>query len=95
MGLVDKKNIIPISASPQTIPVLGNRPLQPKAEINQLIKRIAIVLHEEGEELIADNILLQCRNLGESGRRLLSKQRLMKANRCIERYLWILSLIHI
>ena len=91
MGLVDKKNIIPISASPQTIPVLGNRPLQPKAEINQLIKRIAIVLHEEGEELIADNILLQCRNLGESGRRLLSKQRLMKANRCIERYIWISS----
>ena len=65
--------------------------MQPKAEINQLIKRIAIVLHEEGEELIADNILLQCRNLGESGRRLLSKQRLMKANRCIERYIWISS----
>ncbi len=91
MGLVDKRNIIPISASPQTIPVLGSRPLQPKPEINQLIKRIAIVLHEEGEELIADNILLQCRNLGASGRRLLSKQRLIKANRCIERYIWISS----
>ena len=45
LGLVDKQNIIPISASPQSIPVLGNRPLQPKPEINQLIKRIAIVLH--------------------------------------------------
>ncbi len=38
MGLVEKKNIIPISASPQTIPVLGNRPLQPKPEIKQQIE---------------------------------------------------------
>ncbi len=90
-GLVSEHDIIPISASPQSIPVIGSRPLQPRAEINQLIKRIAIVLHHEGEELIADNILMQCRNLGESGRKLLSNQRLKEAKKCTERYVWISS----
>ncbi len=90
-GLVNGRDIVPVSASPQSIPVVGSRPMQPKAEINQLIKRIAIVLHQEGEELIADNILLQCRNLGESGRQLLSKQRRKEAMKCIERYVWISS----
>ncbi|AAQ00078.1 MULTISPECIES: YcjF family protein [Prochlorococcus] len=90
-GIVDIENIIATSASPQTIPIIGSNPLQPKPDINQLIKRMAIVLHQEGEELIADNILLQCRNLGTSGRRLLDKQRLATSQRCVERYTWISS----
>ncbi len=90
-GLIYKADIISTVASPQSIPLRGRRPLQPKPEINQLIKRIATVLHEEGEELIADNILLQCKNLGESGKLLLSKQRLIESKRCIEKYVWITS----
>ena len=48
-------------------------------------------LHEEGEELIADNILLQCSNLGKEGKRLLVKQRSISAKRCIDKYGWLSS----
>ncbi|KGG15357.1 hypothetical protein EV06_1228 [Prochlorococcus sp. MIT 0602] len=90
-GLIEPHDITTISASPQSIPNTGSRPLQPKPEINQLIKRISFVLHSEGEELIADNILLQCRNLGESGRKLLNRQRFIESNRCVDKYSWISS----
>ncbi len=90
-GIINEKDIIATSASPQTIPIIGSYPQQPKPEVNQLIRRMANILHQEGEELIADNILLQCKNLGESGKKLLAKQRLIEAKSCIERYVWISS----
>ena len=52
---------------------------------------MANILHEEGEELIADNILLQCSNLGKEGKRLLVKQRSQSAKKCIDKYGWLSS----
>ena len=54
-----------------------------------LLQRLAAVLHADGEELIADNILLQCRRLDEQGRQLLNRQRRREAQRCVDRYSWI------
>tara|TARA_B100000965_G_scaffold273985_1_gene232012 strand:- start:1482 stop:3026 length:1545 start_codon:yes stop_codon:yes gene_type:complete len=88
---VKPEDIICTSASPQTIAIPGKNPYQPDPEINSLIRRLANILHEEGEELIADNILLQCSNLGKEGRRLLVKQRSKSAKRCIDKYGWISS----
>ena len=50
---------------------------------------MASVLHADGEELIADNILLQCRDLGDKGRSLLNRQRQKEARRVVDRYSWI------
>ena len=47
------------------------------------------MLHAEGEELISDNILLQCRSLDNRGRDLLNEQRSREAKRCIDRYSWM------
>ena len=88
---VDPEDIICTSASPQTIAIPGGRPYQPPPEINILIRRLANILHEEGEELIADNILLQCTNLGKEGKRLLVKQRSQSAKRCVDKYGWLSS----
>ena len=88
---IDKEDIICTSASPQTIALPGKKPYQPDPEINNLIRRLAIILHEEGEELIADNILLQCSNLGKEGKRLLVKQRSQSAKKCIDKYGWLSS----
>ena len=57
--------------------------------MNELLQRLASVLHAEGEELIADNILLQCRHLDARGRDLLTRQRRQEAQRCVDRYSWI------
>ena len=88
---VSTEDIICTSASPQTIAIPGEKPYQPDPEINKLIRRLANILHEEGEELIADNILLQCSNLGKEGKKLLVKQRSQSAKRCIDKYGWLSS----
>ncbi len=88
---IEPKDIICTSASPQTIAISGKKPYQPAPEINSLIRRLANILHEEGEELIADNILLQCSNLGKEGKKLLIKQRSQSAKRCIDKYGWFSS----
>ncbi|ABX08953.1 YcjF family protein [Prochlorococcus marinus] len=89
--LINPEDVIATSASPQSIPVPGGYPLQPLPEIDGLIRQVARILHEEGEELIASNILLQCKNLGDSGRKLLTNQRKIAAKNCVERYAWISS----
>jgi len=88
---IDPKDIICTSAAPQTISIPGNKPYQPKPEIDSLIRRLANILHEEGEELIADNILLQCSNLGKEGKKLLVKQRSQSAKKCVDKYGWLSS----
>ncbi len=88
---VEPKDIICTSASPQTIAIPGKKPYQPDPEIDSLIRRLANILHEEGEELIADNILLQCSNLGKEGKKLLVKQRSQSAKKCVDKYGWLSS----
>ena len=88
-GLIKAEDVVKTSASPQSIPRLGKRPWQPPPEIGDLLNRLAIVLHEDGEELLADNILLQCRHIGDTGRSLLDRQRQKEARNCVDRYSWI------
>ncbi|WP_413440205.1 YcjF family protein [Synechococcus sp. MIT S1220] len=88
-GMLQPSDILACSAAPQSIPRPGGRPLQPDADVNELLQRLASVLHAEGEELIADNILLQCRHLDARGRDLLTRQRRQEAQRCVDRYSWI------
>ena len=82
-------DVIAASAAPQSVPMPGGRPLQPPAEVQTLLRRLAEVLHADGEELIADNLLLQCRQLGEASRRLLDRQRRRDAEQIVDRYGWI------
>ena len=88
---IKSDDIVCTSASPQSISIPGKKPYQPEPEINNLIRRLANILHEEGEELIADNILLQCSNLGKEGKRLLVEQRSRSAKKCVDKYGWISS----
>ncbi|MGB1621606.1 MAG: YcjF family protein [Synechococcus sp.] len=88
-GRIGADDVMACSASPQSIPRSGRSPLQPRPDIQQLVQRLAAVLHADGEELIADNILLQCRQLDDRGRSLLRQQRIREAKRCVDRYTWI------
>lgn len=88
-GRIAPEDVVPASAAPQSVPMPGGRPLQPPPEIDALLRRIAQVLHSDGEELIADNILLQSRRLSDAGRQLLSDQRQSDAETVVDRYSWI------
>lgn len=88
-GLVAAEDVVPASAAPQSVPMPGGRPLQPEPEVEPLLRRLASVLHADGEELIADNLLLQCRHLSQASRALLAAQRRQDAEAIVERYGWI------
>jgi uncharacterized protein len=64
---------------------------QPDIEVSPLLRRIAAILRQEGEELIADNILLQSHRLGEEARQLLDTQQRQQAEKIVERYQWIVA----
>ncbi len=87
--LIKPENIIPTSTAPQSLPRPGKKPWQPPPEIDLFLKQFAQILYNDGEELLADNILLQCSNLGEQGKILLSEQRRKEANNRIDRFGWI------
>jgi len=87
--MLQPEDVVAASAAPQSIPRPGGLPLQPRPEVESLLRRIAAVLHADGEELIADNLLLQSRHLGEASRTLLAEQRRQDAIAVVERYGWI------
>ena len=84
-GRIAAEDVITASASPQSVPMPGGKPLQPAPEIDRLLRRIA-VLHSDGEELIADNILMQSSRLGEAA--AACEQRQLDAE-AVDRYSWI------
>jgi len=88
-GRIAADDVIAASAAPQSVPMPGGKPMQPQPEIEPLLRRIAQVLHNDGEELIADNILMQSRRLSEAGRQLLGQQRQQDAEAVVDRYSWI------
>ena len=54
-----------------------------------MLRRLAAVLRADGEELLADNILLQSSRLAETSQSLLDRQRGLQAMAVVERYGWI------
>jgi uncharacterized protein len=88
-GRLAPEDVIPASAAPQSVPMPGGRPLQPAPEVEALLRRVASVLHADGEELIADNLLLQCRRLSQASQDLLDRQRHSDASAIVDRYMWI------
>lgn len=82
-------DVIAIAARPQSVQLPSGQILEPEPEIIPLIKRLVEVLRSEGEDLIADNILLQSQRLGEEARKLIDVQRRKQADKVIDRYQWI------
>lgn len=86
---LDPADLIAVSAAPQSVPQPGRQPLQPDPEVQGLLRRIAEVLHADGEELIADNLLLQSGQLSQASRELLAGQRRADGLAIVDRYMWI------
>lgn len=86
---LDPVDVIAIAANPQSIRLETGELLKPEPDIMPLIRRLATILRSEGEELIADNILLQSQRLGEEARRLIDAQRKREAEKIVDRFQWI------
>ncbi len=88
-GFIHASDIVEIAANPQEVTLVTGEVIQPESEIVPLIKRLAAVLRAEGEDLIADNILLQSQRLGAEARKIIDSQRKRQADKIIDRYQWI------
>ena len=88
-SFISASDVIAIAANPQPVQLISGEIVEPTVEILPLIKRLVAVLRAEGEDLIADNILLQSHRLGEEARKIIDRQRRREADRVIDRYQWI------
>jgi len=88
-GFIATTDVIAIAANPQSVILETGETLEPEPDITPLLRRIAAVLRAEGEDLVADNILLQSQRLGEEARRMIDAQRRRQAEKVVERFQWI------
>ncbi len=88
VGDLAPEDVVAIAAAPAPVRVDGEQ-VTPPPQILPLLKRIAAILRQDGDDLIADNILLQSRQLGEEARAVVAQQRQAQADAVIERYQWI------
>lgn len=88
-GLIAAPDVVAIAAGPQPLSLENGQVYYPEPDIIPLIKRLAVVLRAEGEDLIADNILLQSQRLSQEARKIIERQRRQQAEKIIDRYQWI------
>ncbi len=87
-GLLPPEDVLAIAACPQDVPIQPGLMMKPDPEIEPLVQRLVAILRSEGEDLMADNILLQSQRLGEEARHLITQQRQREALKIIDRYQW-------
>lgn len=88
-GLIQPDDLVAIAANPQAVRLETGERFQPEPDLIPLLRRMAAVLRSEGEDLIADNILLQSQRLGEEARRLIDAERQRQAEKIVDRFQWI------
>jgi hypothetical protein len=88
-GFIAAMDVVAIAANPHPAQLENGETFQPEPDVMPLIRRLAAVLRAEGEDLVADNILLQSQRLGEEARRLIDNQRRREAEKVVERFQWI------
>ena len=77
------------SAAPQALKLTSGETVQRNPDIVALLRQMVTILRAEGEELLADNILLQATRLGDDVKQLMDDQRLKQAHRLVDRFQWI------
>lgn len=88
-ALISPEDIVKVAANPQAVLLETGEQFKPESEIMPLIQRMAQILRDEGEDLVADNILLQSQRLGQEARTLLDNQRRRQASKVVERFQWV------
>lgn len=88
-GLIAPEDVVAIAARPQPLQLASGETVTPKPTLMPLIRRMVEVLRTEGEDLVADNILLQAQRLGEEARQLIDAQRQLQADQVVLRFQWI------
>ncbi|TVQ07969.1 MAG: DUF697 domain-containing protein [Leptolyngbya sp. DLM2.Bin27] len=82
-------DVVAVAALPQPLPQVGGGWLQMRPNLRPLQARLADLLRQDGNTLIADNLMLQTQQIGASARQLIDSQRQAQADIIIDRYQWL------
>ena len=88
-GWIAPADVVAIAAAPQARRLTSGQVVAPDPLLLPLIQRVVTIVRQEGDDLLADNILLQSQRLGEEARTLIDQQRRSQADRTVERFQWI------
>ncbi|ASC71673.1 GTP-binding protein [Halomicronema hongdechloris C2206] len=83
------QDVITIAANPAPVRLTSGEWVHPAPDIDALLTRLAQVLRQEGDTLVADNLLLQSQQLQQEAQRLIEAQRQQQADAIVDRYQWI------
>lgn len=86
---MESADVVAIAAQPQSVTLDTGERVQPQPYLSPLLRRMAAVLRDEGESLLADNILLQSQRLGDEARTIIDTQRRQEAEKIVDRFQWI------
>ncbi len=89
LDLIPPEDVVAIAASPTTITLDSGEVIIPKPKIQPLLTRILDILSYEGDELVADNVLLRSQRLTEETREALSQQQQTEAEKVVEKFQWL------
>lgn len=82
-------DVVAIAAHPHPVVQPDGDRIHPQPYLLPLLRRMADILRAEGDDLIADNILLQAQRLGKEARQLINEQRRQSADTIVERFQWV------
>ena len=85
----NKISVVKTIACPQSQFHEKSDVLNTMPEVSNLFKEIIETLQDNGEELLADNILFRSNKLGIRSKKLMSDQRLLSSKKSINKYMWI------
>ncbi len=88
-SFLNAADIVAIAANPQPVAQPEGDPIHPRPYLLPLLRRMSEILRAEGDDLIADNILIQAQRLGDETRQIISEQRHQAAEAIVERFQWI------
>ncbi len=90
-GKVDTESIVHCAAAPAPVTVrdaAGSQLEHPPADVDQLAVRLAEVLHREGLNLLAENVLLRAKRVSDKAREVICAARIENAGRIVTRFTW-------
>jgi len=88
-GFISTSDVVSVSANPQAVKLETGEIIKLEPDLMPLIRRLAVIVRAEGDDLMADNILLQSQRLGEEARKLIDAERHRQADKVVERFQWI------
>jgi len=92
MSFSARKNrisVVQTIAVPQQSPFIKSDTLNLVPEVGSLFREIIETLDNNGEELLADNILFRSNKLGIKSKNFVQEQRYLMSNKVINKYMWI------